>query len=63
MQGRKSPVWRITTQSLVDQEVAVHASKNQILIEQDPDMILVSVEEAEALLSALKSAIDYAEEN
>lgn len=63
MQGRKSPVWRITTQSLVDQEVAVHASKNQILIEQDPDMILVTLEEAEALLSSLKSAIDYAEEN
>ena len=63
MQGRKSPVWRNTTQSLVDQEVAVHASKNQILIEQDPDMILVTLEEAEALLSSLKSAIDYAEEN
>lgn len=61
--SKKSPVWRITTQSLVDQEVAVHASKNQILIEQDPDMVLVTVEEAEALLSALKSAIDYAEEN
>lgn len=61
--SKKSPVWRITTQSLVDQEVAVHASKNQILIEQDPDMVLVTVEEAEALLSALKSAIDYVEEN
>ena len=61
--SKKSPVWRITTQSLVDQEVAVHASKNQILIEQDPDMVLVTVEEAEALLSALKSAIDYAEES
>ena len=61
--SKKSPVWRITTQSLVDQEVAVHASKNQNLIEQDPDMVLVTVEEAEALLSALKSAIDYAEES
>ncbi len=61
--SKKSPVWRITTQSLVDQEVAVHASKNQILIEQDPDMVLVTVEEAEALLSALKSAIDYVKEN
>lgn len=61
--SKKSPVWRITTQSLVDQEVAVHASKNQILIEQDPDMLLVDLEEAKELVGILKSAIDYAEEN
>lgn len=61
--SKKSPVWKIKPSDLSDPEIAVHVLNNKIVIEQDPDMLLVSVEEAEALLSALKSAIDYAEEN
>lgn len=61
--SKKPPVWKIKPSDLSDPEIAVHALNNKIVIDQDPDMILVTVEEAEALLSALKSAIDYAEEN
>lgn len=63
MQNKKSPVWKIKPSDLSDPEIAVHVGKNQVVIEQYPDMILVTLEEAEALLSSLKSAIDYAEEN
>lgn len=61
--SKKSPVWKIKPSDLSDPEIAVHVGKNQVVIEQYPDMVLVTVEEAESLVSALKAAIEYVEED
>ena len=61
--SKKPPVWKIKPSDLSDPEITVHVLNNKIVIEQDPDMLLVTVEEAKELVSVLKSAIDYAEEN
>lgn len=63
MQGRKSPLWKIKLSDFPDSEIMVHAGINLITIEQDPDMIVVPVEEAKELVNVLKSAIDHTEEN
>lgn len=60
---KQSPAYRIKTPGQDDVDVHVICGNKQIVIEQDPDMILVSVEEAKELVGILKSAIDYAEEN
>lgn len=62
---KKPPVWEIKTPG--NDEVYVHVlfgfGSARVSIEQDPDMLLVSVEEAKELVGILRSAIDYAEEN
>lgn len=62
---KQSPVWEIKSPG--NDEVYVHVlfgfGSARVSIEQDPDMLLVDLEEAKELVSVLKSAIDYAEEN
>lgn len=63
--SKKSPVWKIKTPG--NDEVYVHVlfgfGSARVSIEQDPDMLLVSVEEAKELVSVLKAAIDYVKED
>lgn len=61
--SKKSPVWKIKPSDLSDPEIAVHVGKNQVVIEQYPDMVLVTLHEAESLVSVLKEAIGYVKEN
>ena len=63
MQDKKSPEWEIETPGQEAIYVKVPFGNKRIVLEQDSDMVLVDLEEAKELVSVLKSAIDYAEEN
>lgn len=60
---KQSPEWEIETPGQEAIYVKVLFGNKRIVLEQDSDMILVTLEEAESLVSALKVAIEYVKEN
>lgn len=60
--GPMPPVWKMKTQGHDDQVVIVQPKNNDIVIQQDWDILIVTAEEAKELVHILQSVIDYKEE-